>query len=141
MVIHLQTTGELDGCRNQAFALINQMTTSQTRLTTSPIAALVNRVVPLTFTVIQRILFFESLHVNLAVPDRYDGPWIPARCHHEIHQKPAHTAVPVHIRMNVYEYEVTEHDPHGRFLFLAQKTEEIWHCIPDSLAAGRPIGP
>ena len=33
-----------------AFALINQMTTSQTRLTTSSIAALVNRVVPLTFT-------------------------------------------------------------------------------------------
>src|SRR5260370_37773188 len=56
MVIHLQTTGEVDGCRYQAFALINQMTTSQTRLTTSPIAALVNRAVPLTFTVIQRIL-------------------------------------------------------------------------------------
>jgi hypothetical protein len=32
------------------FELINQMTTSQTRLRTSPIAALVNRVVPLTFT-------------------------------------------------------------------------------------------
>src|SRR5260370_29088688 len=78
--------------------------------------------------------FFESLHVNLAVPDRYDGPWIPARCHHEIHQKPAHTAVPVHIRMDVYEYEVTEHDPQCRFLFLRRQIEESRHGIPDRLA-------
>ena len=75
MVIHLQTTGELDGCRYQAFALINQMTTSQTRLTTSPIAALVNRVVPLTFTVIQRILRHstvattQSHYIKTASPD------------------------------------------------------------------------
>ncbi len=41
-----------DAWRNIAFALINQMTTSQTRLRTSPIAALVNRVVPLTFTLV-----------------------------------------------------------------------------------------
>jgi hypothetical protein len=38
-------------CRTIAFALIDQMTTSQTRSRTSPIAALVNRSVPLTFTV------------------------------------------------------------------------------------------
>ena len=36
--------------------------------------------------------------------------------------------------MDVYEYEVTEHDPHGRFLFLAQKIEESGHGIPDRLA-------
>jgi hypothetical protein len=64
--------------------------------------------------------FFESLHVNLAVSDRYDGPRISTGRHHEIHQEAPHPAVPVHIRMDVHEHEVTEHDPHRRFLFLAQ---------------------
>jgi hypothetical protein len=40
-----------------AFALINEITTSQTRLRTSPIVALVNRIVPLPFT---RQLSFRS---------------------------------------------------------------------------------
>jgi hypothetical protein len=40
------------------------------------------------------------------------------------------------LRTDVYEdqYEVTEHDPHGRFGFLAQKIEESRHGIPDRLA-------
>jgi hypothetical protein len=33
--------------------------------------------------------------------------------------------------MDVYEYEVTEHYPHGRFGFLAQKIEESRRGIPD----------
>ena|GEM_PF-5517494 len=41
--------GRIVGVKSH-FELINQMTASQTRLRTSPIAALVNRVVPLTFT-------------------------------------------------------------------------------------------
>jgi hypothetical protein len=53
------------------------MTTSQTRLTTLPITALVNRVVPLTltFTVIQRILrnsavaTTQSDYIKTASPD------------------------------------------------------------------------
>jgi hypothetical protein len=43
-------TGRLPPLRLFSTPLINQMTTSQTRLRTSPIAVLVNRVVRLTFT-------------------------------------------------------------------------------------------
>ena len=36
--------------------------------------------------------------------------------------------------MYEYQHEVTEHDPRGRFGFLAPKIEESRHGIPDSLA-------
>ena len=55
---------------------------------------------------------FQRLHVFRTVFNADDRPRISAGCHHEIHQEASHAAVPIHIRMDVHEYEVTEHDPH-----------------------------
>jgi hypothetical protein len=53
------------------FALINQMTMSQTRLRTSLIAALVNREVPLTFTLVAAVVtLVMSLFAPSTMADR-----------------------------------------------------------------------
>ena len=58
---------------------------------------------------------FERAHVSVALLHRDDRPRIAARGQHHVHEESPHAAVAVHVRMDVHQGEVTEHDPHGRF--------------------------
>ena len=52
---------------------------------------------------------------------------------HVIQNKTSHPTIPVHIRMNEHEKEMSQHRPYGRMTFIFQQIEQNRHGISDRL--------
>src|SRR5207248_2713879 len=81
--------------------------------------------------------FFEGVHIGVAVADGYDGPRVSSRRHHRVHQETPEPTVAVHIRMDVDEQEMPEHNAHCWVGLSAQQIEERRHGVPHRLVVRR----
>ena len=81
----------------------------------------------------------ERGHVGLPPGDRDHGPRVASRRHHQVHQEASHAPVAVHVRVDVDEHEVAEHDTHGGARLFMQQVEEHWHRVQHDIAVRRYV--
>ena len=82
---------------------------------------------------------FQSGHITASVSDRDDDPGISTSGHHHIHQEPSDTPISVHIRVNVDEEEMAQHNANRGINFFAQQVKKGRHCITNGLWIQRDV--
>jgi hypothetical protein len=58
-----------------------------------------------------------------AVFHAYNGPGIPARRQHSVHQKPGHASIPVRAWVNIPKHPVAENGANASLWFMFQEIE------------------
>jgi hypothetical protein len=76
------------------------------------------------YDVILNASLFKSRHILSALADRDNGPWIPTRSQHHVHQEAPHASVAVHVGVNVDKEKVSKNNSHGGLLLFAEHIEK-----------------
>lgn len=70
----------------------------------------------------------QRSHIFCTPVCRNHHPVIAAGGQHHIHQETAHSAIPVHIWVNISEEKVTKYSPDYRTRLICQQLEQHRHC-------------
>ena len=79
---------------------------------------------------------FQSGHVRVPPFERHHCPRVSTSREHHVHEKPADTAVAIHIRMDIDEDKMPEQNPYWRLGLLAEHLEKHRHGIANGIAPG-----
>src|SRR6266480_2270011 len=72
---------------------------------------------------------FERLEVIVATLNRNDRPGIAPGRQHQIHEKPAHPTVSVHVGMDIDEHKVPEYGTNACIGLCSQRLDKLGHRV------------
>src|SRR6266513_1078454 len=72
---------------------------------------------------------FEHLEVIVATLNRNDRPGIAPGRQHQIHEKPAHPTVSVHVGMDIDEHKVPEYCTNACIGLCSQQLDQLGHRV------------
>src|SRR5204863_1092783 len=82
---------------------------------------------------------FERLEVIVATLNTNDRPGIAPGRQHQIHEKPAHPTVSVHVGMDVDEHKVPEYCTNACIGLCSQQLDHLGHRVADGSGSRRHV--
>src|SRR2546430_675760 len=82
---------------------------------------------------------FERLEVIVATLNRNDRPGIAPGRQHQIHEKPAHPTVSVHVGMDIDEHKVPEYCTNACIGLCSQQLDQLGHRVAHGFGFRRHV--
>src|SRR6266513_3808029 len=82
---------------------------------------------------------FERLEVIVATLNRNDRPGIAPGRQHQIHEKPAHPTVSVHVGMDIEEHKVPEYGTNACIGLCSQQPDQLGHRVAHGFGFRRHV--
>lgn len=78
---------------------------------------------------------FQCSHIVVSLFYWNNSPRVTASGKHHVHKKSSHTAISIHVRMDIYEHEVPQNHTRRWFRLFSQQIKKGWHAFPHRFMA------